>query len=172
VTAGSPFVVGVARLRRTVGSQRRVQVAGPLPDLAVVGSAVPDGVDVAVDATLESLAGGVSVVGLVRAPWVAECRRCLGPAGGVLEVAVRELYTPAGDGADAYPIHGDQLDLALAASDAILLALPLAPLCSPQCRGLCPECGADLNREPCGGHETRDARWAALDVLRVDQDLS
>jgi uncharacterized protein len=170
VTATSPFHVGVARLRRAPGTQRRVQVAGPLPDLAVVGSAVPEDAEVVVDATLHSLPGGISVVATVRAPWVAECRRCLGPAGGVLELAVRELYAPGGDGTDAYDLRDDVVDLALVASDAVLLALPLAPLCSPGCRGLCPECGADRNRAPCGGHPTRDQRWAALDVLLAETD--
>ena len=66
---------------------------------------------------------------------------------------VRERYAPVG-GADrdeeAYPLSGDELDLEPLARDAVLLELPLAPLCSEDCRGLCPVCGANRNTEPCG----------------------
>lgn len=143
-------------------------MAAPLADLVVTGSAVPQGADVTVDVTLEAIAGGVSVVGTVTAPWAGDCRRCLQPAGGELRVAVRELFAPGGDGDDAYPLAGDEIDLAPVARDAILLELPVAPLCRPACLGLCPECGANRNIEPCGAHERTDPRWAALDVLRHD----
>lgn len=162
---GSPFVVNVSRLRRVVGTRRRVQTSGVIADLAVAGSAVPEGAGVAVDVTVEAIIGGVSVAGTVSAPWAGSCRRCLHPAEGRLLTSVRELFCPGGDGADAYPLTGDVVDLAPLARDAVLLELPLAPLCQPGCKGLCPECGADLVRDPCGGHERRDERWAALDAL-------
>ena len=50
---------------------------------------------------------------------------------------------------DTYPLEGDQLDLRPLVRDALLLELPLAPLCREDCRGLCAECGADLNLGPC-----------------------
>jgi uncharacterized protein len=50
--------------------------------------------------------------------------------------------------------------------DALLLELPLAPLCRPDCRGLCARCGADLNAGPCSCVADRDPRWGALDALR------
>ncbi len=45
--------------------------------------------------------------------------------------------------------HGNWLDLLPMIHDAIHLALPIAPRCRPDCRGLCPECGADLNKGEC-----------------------
>ena len=50
--------------------------------------------------------------------------------------------------------------------DAVLLDLPLAPLCSEECLGLCPQCGANWNEGSCGCPPVTDARWAALDRLR------
>ena len=50
--------------------------------------------------------------------------------------------------------------------DAIVLELPMAPLCREDCRGLCPQCGADRNEAECGCVAPRDPRWANLDVLR------
>jgi uncharacterized protein len=60
-------------------------------------------------------------------------------------------------------VVNDRVDLEQTVRDALVLDLPLAPLCQPDCRGLCVECGekwADL--APDHGHETLDPRWAAL----------
>jgi len=56
----------------------------------------------------------------------------------------------------------DWLDLEPLAHDACILELPLAPLCGPDCLGLCPECGANRNHETCTCTEKTDPRWAGL----------
>ncbi len=69
-----------------------------------------------------------------------------------MAATVRERYAPAGgtDGdEDAYPLAGDELDLEPLARDAVLLDLPLAPLCADDCLGLCPQCGANWNVPTC-----------------------
>jgi len=164
---GRPFVVHVAALRREVGERWHEERRGPVEGLDCSGSAVPEGASLLADVVVEAVLGGVSVAGTVVAPWVGECRRCLAPASGQLRLAVRELYTEGGDGEDTYPLEGDEVDLEPLVHDAVLLELPSAPLCRPDCRGLCPECGADRNEEPCHCEPRRDPRWGALDVLRV-----
>jgi uncharacterized protein len=67
---------------------------------------------------------------------------------------------------ETYPLEGDQLDLRPLVRDALLLELPLAPLCRQDCCGLCTQCGADLNSGPCDCLPAPDPRWGALDVLR------
>lgn len=166
VGAASPFAIDVRRLRRAVGTRWERTVCGALDDLAVSGTAVPDGAEVEADIVLESVFGGVSATGTVRAPWTGSCRRCLQPIAGAVEVAVRELYTPDGDGEETYLLDDDVVDLAPLLRDAVLLELPAAPLCRPDCAGLCPSCGADRNVAPCGCEPPRDERWAALDALR------
>lgn len=98
------------------------------------------------------------------------CQRCL--ADAVLErtVDARE-YHAAKPGVDEelrspYVSEGT-LELAAWARDAVALALPAQILCRPDCAGLCPVCGEDLNVEP-HAHETADAdpRWAALAEIR------
>jgi uncharacterized protein len=162
-----PFVVHVAKLRRSVGARWREQRQGPIEGLACSGSAVPDGAPVVADVVLESVLGAVSVTGTVSAPWVGECRRCLERASGGLELAVRELYTEDGDGEETYTLEGDDVDLEPLVRDAVLLELPQAPLCRPDCAGLCPTCGVNRNVERCGCAAVADPRWQALDVLRV-----
>src|SRR4051812_5148152 len=162
-----PFLVNVHSLRRDPGSPLRVERSGRLPGLQVTGSCVPDDADVHIDATLEWVEDGVVVTATVVAPWTGECRRCVELAVGTVTGQVRELYERNSDGEETYPLAGDQLDLAPLARDAVLLELPLAPLCSEECEGLCSECGANRNQGDCGHDQVpTDPRWAALDVLR------
>jgi uncharacterized protein len=171
-----PFLVNVAGLRRTPGARRSEQRRGPIDGLQVTSTHVPAGAEVDTDLILEVIDGGMVAIGTVSAPWVGECRRCLQPVEGVLRVELREIYEPrpagpAGTEAEleeeTYPLTGDTLDLRPLARDAVLLNLPQAPLCRPDCAGLCPTCGVDLNAGPCGCPPVAtDVRWAALDVLR------
>jgi uncharacterized protein len=117
---------------------------------------------------LESVSGDALVAhGTISATWTGECRRCLGEASGTLSVEVRELFERGSDGEETYPIDHDQIDVEALVRDAVLLELPLAPLCREACQGLCPECGANRNEGDCGHKpDTRDPRWAALDQLK------
>lgn len=176
--SGDPFVVHVARLRRVPGSSWHEVRRGPAdPDGALAPSTaadsrVPEGGEIECDVVLQSFDGGVMVTGTVRAPWRGVCRRCTVPVQGDLSVRVRERFTEPGgrygdpDDDEAYPIVDDDLDLGPMAREAVLLELPLAPLCRPDCRGLCPYCGADRNVEGCDCVAPVDPRWANLDVLR------
>lgn len=59
--------------------------------------------------------------------------------------------------------------LAPIAEERVQMALPMKPLCRPDCKGLCPECGKDLNQGPCGcAHASVDPRWEALKALKEE----
>jgi len=162
-----PFVVHVAKLRRVLGTRWHEVRSGPIDDLACSGSEVPAGAELRADVTLESIAGGIAVTGVVVAPWTGACRRCLVTASGTLTIPVRELYMHDGDGEETYPLTDDEVDLEDLVHDAVLLELPAAPLCEEGCLGLCPMCGVNRNEQRCQCEMPRDPRWAALDVLRV-----
>jgi uncharacterized protein len=162
-----PFVADVVALRRHHGHREHFGVRAPLPGMRVTESWVPDDAAAELDVTLEAVEGGIVVAGTVRAPWSGECRRCLGPVTGSVEVLVEEVFVREPEEGEAYPIEGDHIDLEPLARESIVLALPLAPLCRPDCRGLCPTCGADLNAGDCSCEtEPIDVRWSALDALR------
>jgi uncharacterized protein len=78
------------------------------------------------------------------------CRRCLTEWPEPLEVDVFEML--GSDPEAEYRLSGDEADLEVPLRDAVLLALPLSPLCRPDCLGLCGVCGADLNTGSCPGH--------------------
>jgi uncharacterized protein len=164
-----PFLVQVASLRKQAGITRVEHREGPIPGLGTVSVVVPDDEPVVLDVTLTSYPGGITADGVVTTRWQGECRRCGGPVHGTVSAEVKERFAPAGGterDEEAYPLTGDELDLAPLARDAVLLGLPLAPLCREDCAGLCPTCGANRNTEPCGCGPVTDLRWAALDVLR------
>lgn len=103
------------------------------------------------------------------------CMRCLEPAAPVFEVDAREVSQPGEvDELDSPYVVDGTLELAAWAHDALALALPAALLCRPDCAGLCPVCGENLNQAgPEHHHEAQpDARWAKLSEIRFDAPAS
>jgi uncharacterized protein len=97
------------------------------------------------------------------------CYRCLGDA--VLDVPIRAREYQATDPEDEQMttpyVVANRLDVSAWARDAVALALPDKILCRPDCAGLCPVCGKNLNEEPhTHAEEQADPRWAALETLR------
>lgn len=176
---GSPFLVPVAALRRDIPSSSTVAFTAPFdaeaeftPRPAGEGD-VPVGAIVDVDVRLSSFSGGIAVRGRVRCPWTGRCRRCSREVTGTVDVAVDERYVEASRADDeAYRYEGDTIDLAPLVHDAVFLELPLTPLCRDDCRGLCVQCGVDLNDEACECRAPVDPRWAKLAELRFDEDSS
>ena len=167
--AARPFLVNVADLAGHPGARRRERVSGTLGALRVVDASVPADSHVVVDTLLEWVSDGVLATGTASAPWVGECRRCLGPVGGELVVEFRELFSGEAEDGEGYPLRGEHIDFAPLAREVVILELPLAPLCAEDCLGLCATCGADLNAGLCSCvPEAGDPRWAALDALRGD----
>jgi len=167
--ARSPFIADIVALRRHQGHRERLEIRAPLAGLHVTGSEVPDGAAVVLDLVLEAVEGGIVVGGTARAPWRSECRRCLGPMDGEIAAEVEELFVTDSEEGETYPILGDHIDLEPMVREVLVLGLPMAPVCRPDCAGLCPTCGVDRNRGPCAcpAGET-DPRWAALDALRPE----
>ncbi len=98
------------------------------------------------------------------------CMRCLEEAAPRVDVDAREVDQPGGgEDLESPYVVGEELNLRQWAHDAFALALPAQVLCRPDCAGLCPQCGADLNREPGHDHGPKiDPRWSKLGELRLE----
>jgi uncharacterized protein len=134
-------------------------------DLVKVAAGTP----VVIEARFESVMDGVLVTAQVHVPVSAECGRCLDPVELQLAAPVQELYAyePDPEDDEALTVSGDTVDLEPVIRDAVVLALPLNPLCDPDCAGLCPTCGARLaDADPGHSHDEVDPRWAALALLK------
>ena len=177
----------VLELRRDpTGHVSEVRIVRVAP--TEVGDCGPDDGPVEVSANLETVTGGVRATGSVDFGWQGSCRRCLEVARGSATSEFEELFVddpdrwPATDesGADeVHPIEHGWIDLTAVVRDAVLLGLPLAPLCRPDCAGPDPdsfpvtleeEPPGDPASRPTGGDEDTptDPRWAKLSEVTFD----
>jgi uncharacterized protein len=171
----APLVLDTRELGRRPGSQRQVSGSEPAPSgMGIDMLGVPVGSDVELDLRLEAVMEGVLVTGTVEVEVRGECVRCLGAVEGSQVVELQQLYVYDGREVvddDLDRLEGDLLDLEPLVRDAVVLALPLNPVCRPDCPGLCPDCGARLAEEPGHSHgEEHDPRWAALRQLVDETD--
>ncbi len=164
-----PLVFSTLDLGRSPGSEYSQKRTVPAPAYVEAGLAgVAEGSDVELDVRMEAVSEGVLVTATARAQVTGECARCLEPVSQPVEVRAQELFAySADDGqadAEGYSLQGDLLDFEPVLHDALVLALPLAPLCQADCPGLCVECGVPLAQAgPDHGHGPAiDPRWASL----------
>jgi uncharacterized protein len=163
----APLVLDTVELGRRPGSMRRVSRTVPAPDgLGLDLAHVPPGSELSLRLQLEAVVEGVLVTGTVTAGLVGECGRCLAPLTQAVDAPLQELYLYPGaepDDEQAPRVVEDLINLEQAVRDAVVLALPMTPLCRADCPGLCPTCGVPLSTAPADHfHETVDPRWAAL----------
>lgn len=166
-----PLVLDTRELGRRPGSMlpHPDRVDAP-SDLGVQLIGVRAGSPLDLDLRLESVVEGVFVSGDVSAVAEGECVRCLAPVSVEVAARVDELFAYPDSVAEQTTeedevrrIEGDYIDLEPVVRDAVVLALPLTPLCSDDCQGLCATCGERLNDLPADhSHDTVDPRWAAL----------
>lgn len=179
----NPWLIDTHELGRRPGASRPLQRDIPVAESLGVPDVVtvPSGAAIAVDLLLESVVEGVLVTGSASAPTAGQCSRCLDPITGEVAIDVTELFAYPESTTDETTeedeisrVVDDRIDLEPVVRDALVLALPLVPLCSDDCGGLCSGCGvkwADL--ESGHGHETIDPRWAALvERLQDTEDVS
>jgi uncharacterized protein len=127
--------------------------------------AVPAGASLELAVQLEEVSEGILVTVEVVAPLAGECARCLDEFTSVTEVRFTELFArqASGEQDDGYLLDGDLLDLEPALRDAVVLELPLSPLCAADCPGLCATCGVRLaDAEDGHSHPDDGGVWAAL----------
>ncbi len=159
-----PMEVRVRDVKRWAGRRIAVPLEGDWPadlqelsEWPVVGSASGE---VVVDNGGDFLAVALSGEAAVK----AECGRCLHPVRLDVPFALRQEYREGEPGFEDewLTYHQDVIELEDLVTQAVLLALPEVPLCRPDCRGLCPTCGRNLNDGPCGCIPPQDERWSAL----------
>jgi uncharacterized protein len=194
------LVFDMRQLGRQAGSSMTLQRTVPAPEdvrLELIG--VPVGADVQLDGRFDAVSEGVLATVTAEVPLAGECARCLSALTSSLQVGFQELYLyddghRARDKRDRHDKHGrhdpqdqfdeaeeagtvelyhldgEQLDLEPAFRDAVVLALPMSPLCREDCPGLCAECGAPLAEAgPDHRHEAAaDPRWAALNKFDTE----
>lgn len=166
----------IADVRRRPGVQRPVVRTFPVDALGPIGTssaAVPPDGEIALDGTLEATGLDIVLTGVATAPWEGECRRCLRTVTGTITVDLREIFDPHPVEGETWLVDNDSIDLGPVLHDAVLLTLPLVPLCADDCAGPDPErFPTRVEEDPPDDDEASappaDPRWAALDDLKFD----
>ncbi|SRR5579875_85484 len=165
------FDLGALNMR--AGEGRRFELRVPIDPYQLGGEryAVPGAfVDVRLDVS-RTIGAGYALRLRFEAELRGPCMRCLEDAAPRYAIDAREVSQPGfGEELSSPYVEHGVLDLRSWAHDALALALPAALLCRPDCAGLCPDCGIDLNRAPAGHHHQTgpDPRFAKLSELRFD----
>lgn len=122
------------------------------------------------DVVFTNAGDGILVTGIVRADVAGQCDRCLEPAtfevsGEIEEYFLFEEPEDPESYEDGFELVGPDriLDLGDAVSDAMVMDTPFVVLCRPDCKGLCPSCGANLNEGECGCAEAAEEAWVSSD---------
>ncbi|MFJ9031169.1 YceD family protein [Streptomyces sp. NPDC102274] len=180
----NPLVFDTHELGRRPGALQKLARSVPAPkDFGIAGViGTPEGAPVELALRLESVMEGVLVTGTARAAAEGECVRCLESLGQEVAADFQEMFsyhdaddrgrTRAEPAADAEYSEDDRLfiedglfDLEPVLRDAVVLALPMQPVCRETCAGLCSTCGIRLDENPDHHHDAVDIRWAALQGL-------
>lgn len=124
----------------------------------------------AVEAFLQNRAGVVELGVSADAVFTAQCDRCLAPIEEKLgfsfdSVLVKKLADPNED-SDLVVVEDEKFDLDEYVRTNVILELPMKHLCKPDCRGLCPVCGKNLNEGECGCHRGGDSAFSVLESLK------
>jgi uncharacterized protein len=179
-----PFLFNCADLPRRAGEMREYELTFDVHEpLGIPLFAVPEDEPIEVDLRLQAVEEGVLASATVRALAVGECIRCLDRVEQEVEEDFHELYIYESDPRsrsskrrevevivdDEDPVltmQGDYIDLEAPIRDAIILNLPVNPLCDEDCLGLCPGCGVKWDElAEDHGHDQVDIRWAGLEKL-------
>jgi uncharacterized protein len=163
----------LGRLGLSSGEGRRLDLHATLDRFELGGeryAATPAAVPVRLDVS-RTTGNGYALRLRFSAALEGPCMRCLEPAAPVFEVDAREVNQPGGGDElrSPYVDEDDDLDLRAWVRDAFALALPAQISCTPDCLGLCPRCGANLNHDPDHAHEAEpDPRWAKLSEIKFE----
>ena len=154
------------------GSSRLLHVAEPVPGLVTDMARVAAERSVAAALLLESVVEGILASGPLEGTMTLTCARCLKTFEEAFRVDVHELFAAgARPEDDEYPLVEGTIDLEPMIRDAVVPTMPFAPLCRPDCLGLCPRCGGDRNLGECRCPPEADARWTPLLGLDLEAGI-
>lgn len=126
-----------------------------------------------VDIELTKVLREVTVLGDVSFSMVAPCSRCLEPVTLDIRIPIRLLLSPSDkikdeEDVDHETYAGDEVDIGGYLREQIAMSLPVKVICSDECKGLCPNCGVNLNFETCDCEKQWvDPRFAALRKFKI-----
>lgn len=165
--------INIAQMRKELGSTQPFSFKTSAKELDLDKQQGDWTGDIVVEGLIINKGMFFEIAGNVNAQLKQSCSRCLGDMVTLLNVSFEEKYQEANykesdevAESDFIYFSGDEIDVTELIRENILLAEPIKPMCSENCRGLCPECGANLNLDTCGCNPIKtDPRLAVLEKL-------
>lgn len=179
----NPVIVDLEGMLENPGDSLPVSGKIELDELEVRGSTYALEGGISYDVVCTNAGDGILATGIVRASASGSCDRCLESASFDISGEIDEYYLfeqpeDAEEYEDGFELVGEdrKIDLSGAINDAVVMDVPYVLLCQPDCKGLCPTCGANLNEGDCGCAEAAEDAWvqsdenpfAALKDLKLD----
>lgn len=186
-TKNDDLICNVAQLmKEPIGSTRKLELNIPelvMSDEAAGADAALRARDLLGNVKVTRLSKDLLVQGQVAANVLVECSRCLEQFWTPVEGKLEEEFQPTIDVETGRSVHREEyeqddavflitanheMDLAEPVRQSLVVSLPLKPLCREDCKGLCPQCGANWNEGACDCEtESVDNRWEALKKLQL-----
>lgn len=186
-TPHTQWEIPVTQVSLRPGQSQDVDVTFPAPEGIgddIIG--VRAGDDVTISGRFDSIVDGLILTATISARVHAQCSRCATPLTRMWPVDVTtffpydapeaantkgevEIIAGEEESEDVYPLthNGAFADVEALIRDTYVEALPSQPLCKPDCKGLCSQCGVNLNDEPDHHHDVTDIRFASLEALKA-----
>lgn len=160
------LVIDITELAGNPGASLVISKSEAIPGIRLPLGWVNEDEEVGVHLEASSVIEGVAVSGELEGVLHLSCSRCLRQFDQAFSHEVDETFFFEGGREEAYEVNGNTIDLEPLVRDVIVLAMPVSPLHSPGCKGLCPMCGQDRNVGDCGhSKEPIDLRWEPLREL-------
>ena len=163
-----PAILDVSKALKYPGQEYAFEVHPEIEEMDVLGDPVAFE-EIAASGIFFGTGERVSVRGSVTAQVKSRCSRCLEPVCAPITAEIDGLFARQADpdDPDLYYFEGFKLDLTDAVRDALLLEMPYRFLCSADCKGLCPNCGKNLNLGLCTCQEdaTAASPFSALKAI-------
>ena len=161
--------IDVLRVVKTIGESEVFEGGAQFSPIELNEGSLEFISPVAFKLKIENIEMGIRVSGKIESQIRVECYRCLKQFDRSEQVEISEVYrkyekdeTQPPEG-EKFEIEDESIDVSPLAEQAFLLALPVKILCDKECKGLCPNCGKDLNKEKCDCKtEQTDPRWSKL----------
>ena len=168
------MLLDISRALRSQGTEFPFELCGEIPTQDILGEPVSfEGVTLS--GTYSAAGKSVLIAGQLTAAAHARCARCLGPAHADLKVPFREIFVQDGDpeDPDKFAFEGSSLDLGHLVLSLAVLDLPIRFVCGKNCKGLCPVCGENLNKNQCTCRKEMQAKhpFEALQMLKKDEEV-
>ncbi|MGA1158441.1 MAG: YceD family protein [Candidatus Nanopelagicaceae bacterium] len=174
--SASPFKLNLHELPRRAGDFKDYRLDFATPES--IGNpmiAIPIKSPILITLRAESVSDGILLSGTISGTAVGECGRCLDPIEKEIKQNFQELFfyenraSEEVDDDQEFIMEGDIADLEIPIRDAVILALPINPICNENCRGLCSGCGEKWENLPSDHeHQLIDPRWKGLSEWKSD----